>query len=246
MNAIAKPRVLVVDDEEGILRVIRTELEDQGFDVVTTSDAADAVALARDTAPDIALLDVLMPGVNGFQVARALRGVTQAPFVFLTGCSRISDRVRGLNFGADDYVTKPFRGDELSSRLRTILRRTQGEPEDHTIHSGDLEIDLDARTVRRHGEMIAFSRNEWRLFQFLAAHSNRVLLPGDILEKVWGAEYRAENQYLRVWVSRIRAKIEAEPSTPRTLVTQNGVGYMFVTDDLAARPASHEETMIPV
>lgn len=245
MDTTNKPRVLVVDDEEGILRVIKSELEEQGFDVVTTSDATDAVDLARDSAPDIAVLDVLMPETNGFQVARALRGVTQAPFVFLTGCNRISDRVRGLNFGADDYVTKPFRGDELSSRLRTILRRTNAADEDHTIHSGDIEIDLDARTVRKAGELVAFSRNEWRLFQFLAAHANRVLLPGDILEKVWGPEYRSENQYLRVWVSRIRAKIEDEPSSPRTLVTQNGVGYMFVTDE-AAEPADPEAAVAPV
>lgn len=231
MEGISKPRVLVVDDEEGILRVIKAELEDQGFEVVTTSDAGQAVDLARDHSPDIAVLDVLMPDVNGFQVARALRHVSHAPFVFLTGCSRVPDRVRGLNFGADDYVTKPFRGDELSSRLRTILRRTQAVDEDRTIRSGEIAIDLGARTVRRNGELVTFSRNEWRLFQFLAAHRNRVLLPGDILEKVWGPEYRSENQYLRVWVSRIRAKIEADLSAPRTLVTQTGVGYMFVTDE---------------
>lgn len=226
--------VLVIDDEEKIRTVVEAELTEQGFRVITSDGREGLLELAEKERPDVALIDVLMPEHNGFEVARQLHQLRPIPFLFVTGCDRRSDRVRGLEFGATDYVVKPFDPDELGSRIRAILRRVKGPTRKPALNLGSVEIDMESRIVRRNGELVTFSRNEWKLFQFLATHPNRVLLTGDILAQVWGEEYREENQYLRVWISRIRAKIEDDSANPKLLKTHPGVGYIFVTEHAEA------------
>ncbi len=241
MNQQAKHVVLVVDDDEAMRILVEAELVQQGFDVVVSDGSGDVAATAKEAQADIALIDVLMPGTNGFEVARQIHQQRPIPFVFVTGCDRRSDRVRGLEFGATDYVVKPFDPDELGSRIRAVLRRTAAGPDSTVQRVGSLEMDMTARTVRKNGEFVNFSRNEWKLFQFFATHQNRVLLSGDILAGVWGEEYREESQYLRVWISRIRAKIEEDQSNPQLLKTHPGVGYVFVTEPPAESPADQRE-----
>lgn len=221
--------VLVVDDEPGILRLIKLELEQQGFDVHAASDAEEALRVAAERRPDIAVLDIMLPGMSGMQLMSKLRETGPLPVVMLTARDSEPDKVRGLEAGADDYIAKPFSPDELSARLRAVLRRaTPAEEEEHVIRNGDVEIDLTRRLVKRRGEIVQLSRTEWMLLQHLAMNPGKIMLNAELLHKVWGAEYCDDLQYLRVWVSRIRRKIEDDPSNPKVIKTFQGVGYMLV------------------
>lgn len=221
--------VLVVDDEPGILRLIKLELEQQGFDVEAALDAEQALKVASEHRPDIAVLDIMLPGMSGMQLMGKLRENGPLPVIMLTARDSEPDKVRGLEAGADDYLAKPFSPDELSARLRAVLRRaTPHIEEDHIIRNGDVEIDLTRRLVKRRGEIVQLSRTEWMLLQHLAMNPGKIMLNAELLHKVWGAEYCDDLQYLRVWVSRIRRKIEDDPSNPKLIKTFQGVGYMLV------------------
>ena len=222
------PLVLAVDDEAGILRLIRLELTNQGFRVVTAEDGEAAFRMAEEQRPDIALLDIVMPDMSGLELMRKLRERTNLPVILLTAKGSDADKVRGLEMGADDYLAKPFSPEELSARVRAVLRRAVGAAGlENTVHLENIEIDLNRRLVKRDGELIALTRTEWMLLQHLAANAGKVMLNTELLSKVWGPEYRDDLQYLRVWVSRLRRKIEPTPAEPRYIKTFQGIGYML-------------------
>lgn len=240
-----QPLVLAVDDEPGVLRLIKLELTSQGFRVITADNATEAIKLEEEHRPDIALLDVIMPDMSGFELMRRLRDRTNIPVILLTAKGSDSDKVRGLELGADDYLAKPFSPDELSARVRAVLRRSVGSPApDSEVVAGDVKIDLHRRLVWRAGEPVALTRTEWMLLQNLAANPGRVMLNAELLSKVWGPEYRGDLQYLRVWVSRLRKKLEEDPSNPKLIKTFQGIGYMLVIpgqDGPAEEAAATEE-----
>jgi two-component system KDP operon response regulator KdpE len=222
-----EPLVLAVDDEAGILRLIRLELTAQGFRVITAGGGDEALRLVEEQRPDIILLDVVMPGMTGLEVLRAIRERWTIPVVMVTARDREIDKVRGLEMGADDYIVKPFGAEEMGARIRAVLRRAAGVDAEQIVYAGDIAVDLGRRLVKKNGEQVSVTRTEWQLLQHLAANSGKVILSGELLAKVWGPEYRDDLQYLRVWVSRLRQKIEADPSTPKIIKTLPGIGYMF-------------------
>ena len=233
-----EPLVLAVDDEMGILRLITLELTAQGFRVITASSGDEALAIAETQRPDIVLLDVVMPEMSGHEVLRALRERTPVPVILVTARDREVDKVRGLELGADDYIVKPFGADEMGARIRAVLRRTAGISVEQVVRAGDITVDLGKRLVHRNGEQVSVTRTEWQLLQHLAANAGKVILSGELLSKVWGPEYRDDLQYLRVWISRLRHKLEAEPSDPKIIKTLAGIGYMFQPDAEVAQPGA--------
>ena len=233
----SEPLVLGVDDEAGILRLVKLELTAQGFRVITASNGRDALVLIEEQRPDIILLDVVMPDLSGFELLRSIRERWHTPVIMVTARDREVDKVRGLAAGADDYIVKPFGADELGARIRAVLRRATGIDVDEVVVSGRIQVDLGRRLVKRDGEDVALTRTEWLLLQYLAANPGKVILNSELLSKVWGPEYRDDLQYLRVWVSRIRQKIEPEPGNPSIIITRPGIGYMFQADAAVASPA---------
>src|SRR3954470_14244770 len=223
------PLILAVDDEAGILRLIKLELSSQGFRVVVANDGEEALRIAEQQRPDIVVLDILMPDMTGLEVMRRLRERSQVPVILLTGKDHDEDKVRGLELGADDYLVKPFNPDELSARVRAVLRRSVSPSSGagSTVTVGNIEIDLNRRLVKKDGVVIALTRTEWMLLQHLATNAGRVMLNAELLSKVWGPEYRDDLQYLRVWISRLRSKLEADPSKPAIIKTLPGIGYLL-------------------
>lgn len=234
--------VLAVDDEPAALRVIRLCLRDEGFRVLTASSADEALRLAEQYRPDVAVLDVMMPGTDGLELMRELRARGNLPVLLLTGRSTDRDKVHGLDLGADDYLVKPFNPEELGARVRAVLRRAAiSAVSPQTLTVGDLEIDLDRRLVKRAGELVNLTRTEWMLLQHLAANPGKVMLNTELLTKVWGTEYRDDFQYLRVWVSRLRRKL-GDFALIRTF---QGIGYMLVLAN-GAQTANVEAPVAPV
>lgn len=225
-----KPTVLVVDDEPRILRFVRAELESAGFRVLTAANGFTALEAAYSENPDLLVLDVIMPGLDGFEVLRRLRDVSSIPVILLTARGSDADKVRGLDLGADDYLTKPFSPDELSARVRAVLRRTAGSGKQRSaarLELGDLTVDFERRRVVAREREVQMSRTEWQLLQQLALNAGKVMLHEDLLVRTWGPEYRDDVEYLRVWISRLRRKIEDDAAHPRYLRTVPGVGYVL-------------------
>jgi DNA-binding response OmpR family regulator len=225
-----KHSVLIVDDDPKILRLLRIELTAQGFDVIVAERGERALALAAERRPNIVVLDILLPDIDGLVVLQRLRENLGLPVVLLTAKGDEADKVAGLERGADDYLSKPFNPEELAARVRAVLRRVES-PEaplgDDVLRLGDLAIDLKRRTVFVRGRLVVLSRTEWHLLQQLATNAGRVLLHEDLLTRTWGLEYRHDVQYLRVWISRLRQKLEENPAEPRYIQTVQGVGYML-------------------
>ena len=231
----SEPLVLAVDDEAGILRLVKLELSQQGFRVVTAGSGEEALRVAEEQRPDIVLLDIVMPEMTGLEVMRKLREQSNAPVILVTAKDTDSDKVRGLELGADDYIVKPFSPDELGARIRAVLRRSIGAGSTgRLVRAGDVEIDLDRRLVTRNGDPISLTRTEWLLLQHLAANAGKVMMNAELLSKVWGPEYRDDVQYLRVWVSRLRHKLEPEPADPTIIRTRQGIGYLLDGEAVAA------------
>lgn len=226
------PLILAVDDEAGILRLIKLALSEQGFRVISTSQGEEAVRLAEEQRPDLVLLDVLMPEMTGLEVMRKLREQRPIPVILVTAKDNNTDKVTGLELGADDYIVKPFSPEELAARIRAVLRRSAGlQVTDRVIKKSDIEIDLNRRLVKRDGQVISLTRTEWLLLQHLATNAGKVMLNAELLSKVWGPEYRDDVQYLRVWVSRLRGKLEPDPANPVIIKTLQGIGYMLDADE---------------
>jgi two-component system KDP operon response regulator KdpE len=223
-----QPLVLVADDEPRITKLVSMALSAEGFRVVTASGGEEALARAEDVRPDIVLLDIVMPGLDGIEVMRQLRERRPVPVILLTAKGSTTDKAMGLDLGADDYVAKPFDLDELAARVRAVLRRSAGTGAPGGIVAfDDVEIDLERRTVSRRGKLVQLSRTEWLLLQHLAANAGKVVLHTELLTKVWGPEYRDDLQYLRVWVSRVRRKLGAKPGEPGRIKTFQGIGYLL-------------------
>jgi two-component system KDP operon response regulator KdpE len=222
--------VLVADDEPRITKLVALTLRDEGFRVVTANSGQEALRKAEELRPDLVLLDIVMPDLDGIEVMRQLREWRPVPVVLLTAKGSTADKARGLDLGADDYVAKPFHPDELAARVRAVLRRAAGSPAAGVVRVGDIEIDLERRLVTRNGELVALSRTEWLLLQHLAANAGRVVLHTELLTKVWGPEYRDDLQYLRVWISRVRRKLGAPPGEPGPITTFQGIGYVLDVD----------------
>ena len=228
----AQPLVLVADDEPRITKLVAITLSEEGFKVITASNGEEALRLAEEYRPDVVLLDIVMPDMDGIEVMRQLREGRSVPVVLLTAKGSTSDKAKGLDLGADDYIAKPFHPDELAARVRAVLRRSAGStPVMGVIRFGDIEIDLERRMVRRDGELVQLSRTEWLLLQHLSTNAGKVVLHTELLTKVWGPEYRDDLQYLRVWVSRVRRKLGAKPGEPGRIRTFQGIGYLLNVDD---------------
>ena len=229
-----EPLILAVDDEAGILRLMKLELTAQGFRVITASNGEDALKLIEEQRPDVVLLDVIMPEMTGLEVMRRVREQMNVPIIMVTAKDSDADKVRGLEMGADDYIVKPFSPEEMGARIRAVLRRAAGDQNvERVINVQDVEIDLNRRLVSRSGDVVALTRTEWLLLQYLAANAGKVMLNAELLSKVWGPEYHDDVQYLRVWVSRLRRKLEPNPNEPVIIKTMQGIGYM-----LDAEPAT--------
>jgi two-component system KDP operon response regulator KdpE len=231
-NRLRDRLILVVDDEERMVRFIRLNLEHDGFRVIEANNGAQAINKMRAQLPDLILLDVMMPDLDGFEVLRIVREVSSVPVIMLTAKSEEDDRVRGLELGADDYITKPFSPRELVSRVRAVLRRTESTTAAGThgaIHIDErLSIDFDRREVRLNGELIKLRPTEYRLLYHLVQNAGWVITHDQLLQKVWGYEYRDEPHYVRLYINYLRQKIEDDPANPKYILTERGIGYRFV------------------
>jgi len=226
-----KYRILVVDDEKRMVGFIRLNLEQDGFEVIEAFNGTDALNRLRDSLPDLILLDVVMPDIDGFEVLRTIREISQVPVIMLTAKGEEDDKVKGLELGADDYVTKPFSPRELVSRVKAVLRRGAAfeEDEEGVIDVDDrLRIDFGRREVWVDGKLIKLRPTEYRLLYHLVRNAGWVLTHDQILTKVWGYEYRDEPHYVRLYINYLRKKIEQDPADPKYILTERGVGYRFV------------------
>lgn len=224
-------KILVVDDEERMVRFIRMNLEHDGFIVSEAFNGKQAISKIRDVTPDLILLDVMMPDMDGFDVLETIREFSNVPVIMLTAKGEEDDRVRGLELGADDYVTKPFSARELSSRIKAVLRRTEGTSGSmHGLIEVDdrLKIDFDRREIWLEGKLVKLRPTEYRLLYHLVQNAGWVVSHDQLLQKVWGYEYRDEPHYVRLYINYLRQKLEKDPANPKYILTERGVGYRFV------------------
>ena len=220
-------RVLVVDDEPQILHALETTLRGAGYEVTTAGTGEQALILAATRPPDAVVLDLVLPGKSGVEVARELRTWTTTPILILSAVGDEADKVDALDAGADDYVTKPFGIDELLARLRAVLRRS-GPPGEPELVVGELQIDLEKRAAILRGERLRLTPIEFRLLAYLARNEGRLLTHAAILRAVWGNAYQEESHYLHVYVSQLRRKLEDDPARPQYVLTEPGAGYRLV------------------
>ena len=226
-----KKRILIVDDEVSILKFLRSNLEDRGYAVISASNGEEALNTIEMELPDLIVLDVMMPKMDGFEVCRRLREWSQIPIIMLSARGDEKDKVKCLDLGADDYIVKPFGASELMARVSAVLRRTKTadlSPMRSSIASGDLAINFAKRQITRAGAEVKLTPTEYALLQELAVNSGKVLTHTHLLNKVWGPEYRDEREYLHVFVRRLRSKLEPDPDKPTYILTISGVGYQFI------------------
>jgi two-component system KDP operon response regulator KdpE len=220
-------RVLVVDDEPQIRRALGINLRARGYEVDLAPDGERALEVAARNHPDVVVLDLGLPGIDGVDVIRGLRGWSKVPIVVLSVRDAEGDKVAALDAGADDYVTKPFGVDELLARLRAALRRTTPAEEEALVETADFAIDLAAKKVRRDGEEVRLTPTEWHLVEVLVRNRGRLVAQQQLLQEVWGPQYHDETNYLRVFMAQVRRKLEPEPAHPRYFITEPGMGYRF-------------------
>ncbi len=220
MNA----RILVVDDDTALAEMIGIVLRSEGFDLAFSADGSQALEAFRDSRPDLVLLDLMLPGIDGIEVCRLIRAESGVPIIMLTARSDTADVVQGLESGADDYVVKPFNPKELVARIRTRLRPS-AEPTTDLLRIGDLTLDVPGHEVRRGDTRIALTPLEFELLLALALKPNQVFTREMLLEQVWGYHYKADTRLVNVHVQRLRAKVEEDPDQPKIVMTVRGVGY---------------------
>ncbi|MGH2487180.1 MAG: response regulator transcription factor [Ktedonobacterales bacterium] len=223
--------VLVVDDEPRLVDVVRLNLEMEGYHVVEASDGQEAITRLKEDLPDLVVLDVMMPEMDGFETLRRIRAVSSVPVIMLTVRQEESDRIRGLEIGADDYLTKsPFSPRELQSRIRAVLRRTfmpaPARKTSITVDQ-DLTIDFNRREIWVRGQKVTLRPTEYKLLYHLVNNAGRLMTHEALLSKVWGHEYRDESHYLRLYITYLRQKLERDPAHPKYILTERGVGYRF-------------------
>ncbi|MFL5589265.1 MAG: response regulator transcription factor [Ktedonobacteraceae bacterium] len=225
-------RILLAEDEVALRDFVSRNLRARGFEVLEASNGLEAVARWERENPHLLILDVMMPRMDGLEVCRRVREHSAVPIIVLTALDSESDKVSALDLGADDYLTKPFGVEELLARVRAVLRRTQWEampPTDSGIKQfGDLEVDLTGHIVRLRGEEVRLSPIEFALLEQLITNAGKVLTHRMLLQRIWGPEYGGEAEYLRVYINRLRHKLEPDPANPRYILTEAGVGYRFV------------------
>lgn len=224
-------KVLVVDDEKLIVKGIKFSLEQDEMEVTAAYDGETAVELAKTNDFDIILLDVMLPGLSGFEVCQAIREFSDVPIIMLTAKGEDMDKILGLEYGADDYITKPFNILEVKARIKAIIRRNQkkdkGEPKPKTLVEGEMSIDLDSRRVTIAGKEINLTAKEFNILTLLLFHPNKVYSRDDLLKEVWGSDALGDGRTVDVHVRRLREKIETDPGAPKYIQTKWGVGYYF-------------------
>jgi len=223
-------RILVVDDEVQIRKALSVNLRARGYEVDLAASGEEALAIAAARHPDLVLLDIGLPGIDGIEVVEGLRGWTRVPIIMLSVRDSEVDKVRALDAGADDYVTRPFGMNEVLARLRAALRRHHPEPEEPVVTTLAFRIDLARKTATRAGEPVHLTPTEWSIVEVLTRHPGRLVTQRQLLQEVWGPQYEHETHYLRVHLAAIRKKLEAEPGRPRHFVTEPGIGYRFEPD----------------
>ncbi|HLQ55832.1 MAG TPA: response regulator [Streptosporangiaceae bacterium] len=220
-------RVLVIDDEGSILRALRINLTARKYEVVTASDGASGLGAMARARPDVLILDLGLPDMDGVDVIKGIRGWTSTPIIVLSAAGQESTKVAALDAGADDYVTKPFGMDELLARLRAAVRRASPGPDEPVVATEDFTVDLAAKRVARDGTDVRLTPTEWGLLEVLVRNRGRLVTQRQLLQEVWGEQYQTEGNYLRVYVAHLRRKLEPDPSRPRYLLTEPGMGYRF-------------------
>ena len=227
-------RILLAEDEVALRDFVSRNLRARGFEVLEASNGLEAIALWEREDPHLLILDIMMPRMDGLEVCRRVREHSAVPIIVLTALDAESDKVAALDLGADDYLTKPFGVEELLARVRAVLRRTQWEvmlPAGDTKQYGDLAIDLSGHVVRLRGAEVRLSPTEFSLLGLLVTNVGKVLTHRMLLQSIWGPEYGGEAEYLRVYINRLRQKLEPDPANPRYLLTEPGVGYRFVAPE---------------
>ena len=223
-----RERIVVIDDDPLVVRLIRANLERNGFDVLDAPDGDKGLGLVASEMPDLVILDIMLPVMDGYEVCRRIRDFSLVPVVMLTARGEQVDKLLGFEMGADDYLTKPFAPAELLARVKAVLRRSQlGAPSTATavIQCGEVSIDLVRRRVSRSGEPVALTKTEFGLLQELAQNAGKTLSHTELLTRVWGSEYRDDRDYLFAYVRRLRRKLEADPEHPALILSQVGYGY---------------------
>ncbi len=221
-------KVLIADDDPQMLRALRVTLGAHGYEVITASDGREALDAAIAAHPDLIVIDLGMPGLTGIEVIQAIRGWSAVPVLVVSGRSDSADKVDALDAGADDYVTKPFSADELLARLRALSRRTAPPTEGAALVSfGEVTVDLAARVVTRAGRPVRLTPTEWRMLDMLVRNRDRLVTREALLTEVWGPQYTRDTGYLRLYMSQLRKKLEADPAHPVHFVTEPGMGYRF-------------------
>ena len=221
-------KVLIADDDPQLVRALRITLAAHGYEVVAAPDGPSAIALAAKEHPDLVMVDLGMPRLDGVGVIQAMRGWSTAPILVVSGRTGSADKVEALDAGADDYVTKPFQVDELLARLRALSRRVATASEDPVVSFADVTVDLAAKSVSRAGERVHLTPTEWRILEFLARNPGTLVTRQALLKDLWGTEQVTDTGYLRLYMSQLRKKLEADPAHPQHLITESGMGYRLV------------------
>ena len=220
-------RVLVVDDEPQIRRALATNLKARSYEVLQAGDGEEALRLVAEEHPDLVILDIGLPGIDGIEVVHGLRGWTQVPIIMLSVRSDEGDKVEALDAGADDYLTKPFGMDELLARMRAALRRSATVDDGPVYVTADFTVDLAAKRVKRDGASVHLTPTEWGILEELVRHRGKLVSQKQLLQAVWGPSYETESHYLRVYMVGLRRKLEPDPATPCYFITEPGMGYRF-------------------
>jgi two-component system, OmpR family, KDP operon response regulator KdpE len=227
---VAPQVVLIVDDDAQILRALRTGLRSRGYEVRTAPNGETALDMLARERLDVVILDLGLPGIDGHEVVRRLRGWSDVPVIVLSVREAHAEKVAVLDAGADDYVTKPFSIDELLARMRAVRRRAAGEEAPPLLRFDDLELDLGRQAVRMRGDLVRLTPTEYRLLEAMATNPGKLLTHGWLLQKVWGPGYARESHYVRVYVQQLRRKLDDDPSRPRFILTEPGLGYRWLAD----------------
>ncbi len=227
-----KLSILLVDDDPQLIRLVRTNLEPEGYRVLVAMDARSALELVDREMPDMIVLDIMLPEIDGYELCQRIREFSATPIIMLTAKVEDTDKVTGLKLGADDYITKPFNVQELLARIEAVLRRTRSSQEANaprTLTYGDVSIDFVQRRVLVRGQEVALTLTEYNLLSQLVSNAGRVMLHGELLTRVWGPGYQDELEYLRAYIRHLRQKIEEDPHQPKYILSKPGMGYMFVS-----------------
>jgi two-component system KDP operon response regulator KdpE len=223
-----KAEILVIDDEPQIRKLLEINLESNGYSVIQAASGKDGIIMAANHPPDLILLDIGLPDKSGHEVLKELRTWYNNAIIILSVLNSEEDIVNALDNGANDYLTKPFRTAELLARIRSGIRRNQGQASDIIVEIGDLQIDFSARSIKKNGEYIKLTSTEFKLLSILAKNEGCVLTHQYLLKEIWGLSYQNESQYLRVFIGTLRKKIENNPDRPKHIITETGIGYRFI------------------